>query len=49
MLYYFLLIFNLLIDACHSTHVIVQYINWLTNFTKLIAFPMVKINITSRV
>ena len=38
MLYNFLLIFNLIIDSCYSTHAIVQCCNWLTDFTKIIAF-----------
>ena len=38
MLYYFLLIVNLFIDSCYSTHAIVQFIDWLTDFTKIIAF-----------
>ena len=38
MLYYFILIFNLFINSCYSTHDIVQCINWPTDFTKIIAF-----------
>ena len=38
MLYYFVLVFNLFIDLFYSTHAIVQCINWLTDFTKIIAF-----------
>ena len=54
MLYDFLLIFNLFIDSCYSrsTHAtsIVQCINWLTDFTKIVAYStIVTINITSHV
>ena len=36
--YYFLLILNLLTDSCYSTHALVQCINCLKEFTKIIVF-----------
>ena len=49
MLYYFILIFNLLIDSCFSTHVIVQCINWIIYFTKITAFHNGYQYVTNRV
>ena len=48
MLYYFLLLFNVCIELCYSTHAIVQCSRWLTDCKKIIAFYNCYGNITSR-